>query len=220
MKHTVVSIFAAAIALVASGVANAANITFSISSGPQAGAQVETFDSLAPGVVVNPTNLPGIFGAQLTGTGGSQLVTGSVVGQYAAPFGDITQYLSVQGGGSATFTLSKAANYFGILWGSADTYNTLQFLDGSNNVLGSFTGAQLPNNGNGNQGLGGTFYANFVSNVPFLKVVLSSTHNAFEVDNAAVAPVPLPAALPLFGAALAGMGIVGRKRRKAHVAAS
>ncbi len=33
-----------------------------------------------------------------------------------------------------------------------------------------------------------------------------------------VAPVPIPAALPLFGAALAGLGIVGWRKRNAEQA--
>src|ERR1700761_277623 len=97
MKSTVAFLFAAVMAVSASTAANA-TVTFSL--GPvQAGAQVDNLDSVTPGTLVSPTTLNGIDGAQLTGSG-AQFVTGSSSGVYAAPFGDISQYLSVQGGGS------------------------------------------------------------------------------------------------------------------------
>jgi hypothetical protein len=224
MKLTVATLIAAVMAVAASSAANAAAVTLTTSTGPIGGAQVETFDELGLGVPAANQSLAGIGGATLNVTGSHvpEIVNGSSSGNYAAPFPvsgvDTTNYLSVFGGGKATITLAKSANYLGLLWGSVDTYNTIQFLDGADNVLTTFTGNDFAVN-NGNQGLAGTFYANFFSNVPFLKVVLTSSANSFEVDNIAISSVPLPAALPLFGAALAGMGAIGRKRRKAQAAA-
>ena len=72
--------------------------------------------------------------------------------------------------------------YFGLLWGSVDTYNTLTFFDGATQV-GSITGTQINASANGDQGSSGTFYVNVTSDLVFNKVVGSSTQFAFEVDN-------------------------------------
>ena len=158
-------------------------------------------------------------GSTLTGNSHSQFFKGTNPNN-ATPFGDNTEYLSIgadngqgkSGAGEATFTMSHAAHYFGFLWGSVDTYNSLSFYDKLGNKIASFTGADMPTD-NGAQNSTGTFYANFTSSVAIWKVVMTSTANAFEVDNIAISAVPLPAALPLFGAALAGMGVMGRRRR-------
>lgn len=219
MKLLIAFISSAAMAVIASSAASAATVTLSTSLGPIGGASVENFNELGLGAVSSPTTLTGLDNATLTTSGAPTpaIVQGNNATVNIAPFPtggvDTSNYLSVFGGSSATFTLSHAANYLGLLWGSVDAYNTITFLDGSNNVLNTFTGTDFVTH-NGNQGAAGTFYANFVSSVPFLKVVLSSTANSFEVDDVAVSTVPLPAALPLFGAALIGMGVFGRKRRK------
>jgi hypothetical protein len=47
----------------------------------------------------------------------------------------------------------------------------------------------------------------------------SSPNNAFEFSNIETAPVPLPAALPLFGSVLAGMGFFRWWKRRSTAAA-
>lgn len=180
------------------------------------------FDALATNSAIGtsalPTPLPG-------GTlyGSKTFIRQGTTATYAAPWlstpapngsVDNTNYLSVQLGGVATFSLDKAAHYFGFLWGSVDKYNAITFLGAGDKLLASFTGADLPQSV-GNRTLGGTFYANFTSSAEIMKVVLTSGLNAFELDNVRVAAVPVPAALPLFGAALAGLGLVARRRRMA-----
>jgi hypothetical protein len=222
MKLSVAILVGAVLAVAAASAANAATVVLDTShTGPLAGSSVETFDGLALGTPAADTPLTGIGGATLN-VSNAQIVKGSSSGQYAAPFPvggvDKTNYLSVFGGGSATITLAHAATNLGLLWGSVDRYNSISFLDGADNVLATFTGDDFAVN-DGNQSLAGTYYANISSDVAFLKVILTSASNSFEVDNIAISAVPLPAALPLFGAALAGMGVVGRKRRKAAAAA-
>jgi hypothetical protein len=212
---------AVAMATGIAGAANAATVTLDTShTGPLAGSSLETFDELGLGTPAANTPLNGLGGATLS-VSNAQIVQGSSAGNYAAPFPvsgvDKTHYLSVFGGGTATITLAHAATNLGLLWGSVDRYNTISFLDGADNVLATFTGNDFAVN-NGDQSLAGTYYANISSDIAFLKVVLTSTSNSFEVDNIAISAVPLPAALPLFGAALAGMSFVGRKRRKAATA--
>jgi len=216
MKPAVALILAAAMAVLASSAASAA-VTFTTSNGPLAGSEVETFDNLSTGNLSGTTSLDGIGGASLTVNNGVSAITnGSTTGVNAAPFPksgiDTTNYLSVTGGSSVTITLARTANYLGLLWGSVDLYNEIDFVDQKGNVT-KFDGADFAVN-NGNQGADGTFYANFVSTIPFLKIILTSSSNSFEVDNVAVSNVPLPAALPLFGAALLGMGAFARKRRQ------
>lgn len=90
---------------------------------------------------------------------------------------DLSNYLSVSSGGTATFTFSNSQSDFGLLWGTPDSYNTLSFYNGSS-LLDSFTGSQIVMQ----YGLG---YVDFTSSIPFTSVVLSSSGNSFEVDNIA-----------------------------------
>lgn len=155
----------------------------------------------------------------LDGGGGSilggDIVIGSAGGQYATPFGDSTQYVNVLGGTSATITLTALATGFGLLWGSVDSYNLIQFLDASNNVIASFGGNDILPGNNGYQGLGGTAYVNFLIDSPFKYVIVSSDSNSFEFDDVALSSVvPVPAALPLLLTGLGGLGWMARRRAK------
>ena len=61
-------------------------------------------------------------------SGNYQIVSGSVSGQYAQPAGTNSPYLTVPNpvsNGTANFSLGTQANYFGLFWGSIDTYNTI-----------------------------------------------------------------------------------------------
>ncbi len=209
--------------------ANAAIITPTGSvGGAPTGVVHQTFDSLTPGNTADATI--GIVTVKFTG-GSSQPVQGALGGQYAAPYlsngngagfggqpdgADTTTYLST-GIGSVELDFSQNLTYLGLLWGSIDNYNTIAFYDGST-LLGSFTGNQILAGANGDQGVNGTLYMNFNSDTQFNRVVFSSTQYAFEFDNVAYnetrVPAPEPISLSLFGAGLAGVGAL-RRRRKA-----
>ena len=89
-----------------------------------------------------------------TWTGSGAVVSGSVDGKYSAPGGvdginkDITKYMTVPdptGGSTGSIRatdLGGVYNYFGLWWGSIDTYNTFTFYKNDAVVL-SFTGTEV-----------------------------------------------------------------------------
>lgn len=194
--------------------------------GAPVGTILENFDSLSlgNGGGTTPTGIGVAF------TGNAQLVTGDASGVYAAPFlsggngagfgspgnqpngADTTRYLTT-GTSTVTLTLPSLVPFVGLLWGSVDTYNTLQLFNGAV-LVDTIGGAQVSAIANGNQGLNGTFYVNITASGLFDTVVASSSSFAFEFDNVAFgrpSAVPAPAAFGLFGLALLGMGLVRRR---------
>jgi hypothetical protein len=153
----------------------------------------------------------------------SNLVTGNLAGVYAAPPGDSSRYLTVSptSGSPVSITLATAANYIGFYAGSLDSFNLIQFFNGTT-LVSSYTGfdlallAGVP--ANGDQSIGRYFNV-FESGNSFTTVLLTSTQNAFELDNFAIgvaAPpgqVPLPGTLSLFGLGLVAAA-VGRAKAK------
>lgn len=146
------------------------------------------------------------------------IVQGNLSGKYAAPKDDTTPFLSVPNpvaNGQATFELGTLASYFGLYWGSMDSYNTLEFLrDGA--VVASFTGSQITAVADGNQAADRTNrYVNFTFGADqyFNAVRLKSNGFAFESDNHAFVAVPAPAAVGLLGLGLLGFCAARRRAR-------
>ena len=157
-----------------------------------------------------------------TCSGNYQIVSGSVSGQYAQPAGTNSPYLTVPNpvsNGTANFSLGTQANYFGLFWGSIDTYNTISFLL-NGTVVASYSGAQFPPllaNG-GQTGDMSNRYINFefVNGEMFDAVRFTSTNFAFESDNHSYravsgGSVPAPGPLALFGLGLAALRLRGRR---------
>lgn len=144
-----------------------------------------------------------------------------------AAFYEAAKYNSVRNGtGSITHSFVAGANKLEIIWGSPDAYNTLSFYNKAGVLIASLTGDEVaPPTAFGNR-----FVALNLINTPelFWSIVLTSTQAAFEYANlqafgpggAPVAETPIPPALVLFGSALLGLTMLGRRRRNARSVAA
>lgn len=185
----------------------------------------DAFDQPAPSwakVVTFDSPLPSGFSLY-----GGKIVQGTVAGQYAAPAGDATKYLTTVAGQQSAIVADKGYQSVGFYWGSIDTYNSVSLYDSLGKLIAKFTGADLPPAG-GDQTSGATNrYVSYTLDPGSLisgirAIVFESASNAFEVDNVAFgtrpgspAPVPEPATMGLFAIGLAAMGRRALRKRAA-----
>ena len=226
MTVRTLALAAAMTAALGAGSANAALSLASSVGGAPTGATLWNLDGAAPA------------GVSVTFGGTAGYVTGSVGGQYAAPFlsgnngngfgspnqpngQDTTRYITsgstgTTPPGSVTFLFTAVQQYFGLLWGSVDDYNKIEFFNGATS-LGSLIGTAVTPTATGDQGSNGTFYVNINSTVGFDKVVMTSSQFAFEFDNVAFNTRPLgvpePMSIALLGAGLLGLGFARKRSR-------
>lgn len=172
------------------------------------------------------------FGSVGSFSGDFAIFNSSPSGVAAQPSGSALPYGSVGSSQAPTFgiaelTLVNAASYFGLYWGSVDTYNKISFYDSAHNLLGSKTGSDALNPANGNQGPGGSVYANFSFGGQQAKYVQFESGNgsplvvqaAFEFDNIATA-VPEASTWAMMILGFLGLGFLGyRKSSKVPSAA-
>ena len=162
-------------------------------------------------------------------TGGAVRGT-SPSGIAAQPFGSTGNYYTVgpSDGTPGELDLSAFGGSIGgitFIWGSVDSYNTLEVLDLLGNVIATFTGADAAVNPNGDQSSPVTnplatltFTGGDEFNVGGLR--FSSSQNAFETDNFSIRAVPEPMTWLMM---LIGFGFVGgllrsTKRRERRIA--
>ncbi|PZU92175.1 MAG: hypothetical protein DCE90_18730 [Pseudanabaena sp.] len=166
--------------------------------------------------------------AQYSPNGTTQLFTGSQSGLSATPFKNTTPYLSLPTNKSAVISFGGLVDYFGLYWGSVDTYNSVEFKKGGVS-LATFGGQQIANLVQSKFNLPSPQFASWTSNFTnvyvdffagseakqFDTVVLKSTGIAFETDNhayRAVKPVPVPG---MVLGVIAAAGAFAAKRKKA-----
>ncbi len=162
-------------------------------------------------------------------SGTPAIVQGSLDNQYAAPTSDNSNYLAISPQGSnvvgatgpVTINFNKALDYFGLYWGSLDTYNYIDFYS-NGKLLQAFTGTDV---GGSNAKFGdhydasANFYANFFADQgqTFDEVVLGSNGVAFESDNHAyrAASVPEPNSMVgLLAIGTFGVSVLLKRRRE------
>jgi len=208
------SLTLAAVVLVA-GQAGAITINSSVGGNAWAGQNYLTFDEVIPAnVVLTPDaqaltgNIGGVAAAPFL-TGNNNLYFGSV---YTGA--DNTRYITTGKfpTGKIEFNFASTQTYFGLLWGSVDRYNNLEFLlDGERVAL--LTGVDALSPANGYQGDGGSTYVN-ISGIAFNQVVATSRDAyAFELDNVAYG-VGVPdggTTIALLGFAVVGLAGLRRK---------
>jgi hypothetical protein len=180
-------------------------------------ATILTFDDLAVGSLP----LYQFSGGALSGS--AAIENTSLVGKYAQPAGDTTNFLTVSypsQGGAVQLVFSSLENYFGLYWGSMDSYNTITFLRDqgqiatfSGDVIADLTGLVADGD---QQSPPSNRYINFYLGAAFYdEVILSTANFGFEVDNIAFGDFPVPVSEPgtlmLLGSALYGLFI--RRRR-------
>ncbi len=159
------------------------------------------------------TDLPADVFTAPTSSTDTSFVTGSSGNQYVSPFGDTTsEYVAVKAGGSAIYDISGTSLSF--VYGSPDKYNTISFLNAAGDVFDTFTPVGSPLTS------AHSYFVTLTASGEFSAVEFSSSLNSLEFSNVSVSAVPLPAAAPMFGAALlalAGLGY-GAKRKSAAAA--
>lgn len=171
----------------------------------------------------NSGTLPTPYSTGSNQTG--KVVSGSVNGKYMQPYQDDTPYMTAafsSPAGSQDLFLERSYGYFGLYWGSVDSYNTLQFFDGSTSLL-AITGSEIGNMFEavtvGEQGDAGSAYINISGIGGYNHVAFRTGEFAFESDNHTIAdPVSItePAAgfLFLLCLALAGGGFLRRHHQR------
>jgi hypothetical protein len=133
------------------------------------------------------------------------------------PFVDNTNYMAIIAGRSETIAFNAAQSSFGLLWGSIDSYNTIQFFNGSTPVTTVINGGQLgfPINANGDQSSPDSNRYITFSGFDFTSVVLGSSQNSFEFDNiTTVAAVPEASTWAMLIMGFMGVGFAAYRRKQ------
>ena len=148
----------------------------------------------------------------------------SIVDKFAQPAGDATGFLTVSypsASGAVSLILTNPESYFGLYWGSMDSYNSVTFLE-DNQPIATYSGSNIATltglaaNGD-QQSASSNRYIEFIFDAGFYNAVsLSTTGYGFEIDNIAFGDPPVPAFEPgtllIFGASLPSLALMRRRR--------
>lgn len=212
----------AAVALLGfSGMAHAAQLDVALTSG---GGLSYTFGgTYTPNVDLTTA----VGSGELAFTGNAGLFTTTVANQHLTPGGTLFggNYLAVLQtpgpGGTATLTMPSGQHALAFEWGSIDGQNAqrnILTIQDSRSVTYTITGQDIMNAlvgfsvpfTNSQTDYNVVFYDAFGT---LVNASFAANQNAFEAANFFTSAVPLPAALPLFAAALLGMAFVAYRRK-------
>lgn len=151
--------------------------------------------------------------------GGAVVGPGTTPGDFAQPLGSTGRYFSVgpstSSPGTLGFANASGINWIDFIWGSVDRYNTLEVLRGDGSLMATILGGSLPpaNGDQDDQNTNPIVRITFTGQdaFDFGQLRLSSTANAFEVDNFRVNAVPEPTTWALL---ILGFGAVGHSMRR------
>lgn len=174
----------------------------------------------APATYVGPTPTYNFDG--VTPISGGTFRSTNIANVAARPTSSTGRYYAVGGPNGSPAVLSLAAfskiKSVSFLWGSPDTHNLFQVLNGSNQVIFSRTGTDIRNLIGSNTATAFVtlnFDGLTVDNVKALR--FSSSQAAFEFDTMAVTAVPEPGTWMMM---LLGFGLIGgalRSRKKQNL---
>jgi len=200
-KNLIVSALVGGALSFSAGIASAVTVVFT----PLA---IADLNGMTPTANPSPSSTTPVF---LDNVAGNQSSGGTLVAR--TPWeGSIWEnsgaFSSVQAGGSATFTFAGEQDGLSLIWGSPDDYNDLTIT-----LTGG--GAPVSINGADVQGpVGELASLVIIKDVLFSSVLFESSTNAFEFANLTPSPVPLPAGVFLMGTAIAGFGVMRRRKKK------
>jgi len=129
-----------------------------------------------------------------------------------SPYGGQSQnkYLVAQAADTVTISLGGTYTEFGLLWGTVDSYNRLDFYNGGT-LVDSVSGADvLPGSDNGTQNV-----TVMISGLPAFDTVVAVDSGQPAFEFVPDAPVPEPTGVALFGVGLLGLGFTQLRRRRA-----
>jgi hypothetical protein len=214
----IVGVAALLVTFAAAAPASADVITFTPSSYGVTGAGGINFNSAAAGSIGSFT-VDGVTFTNLGPSSTSVIQAGSN-GQGAMPYNLLPtdQYASVLGGGDLGIKFGST-NTIGFYWGSIDSYNSIEFFDAKNGLVGTLTGAQVSPLADGDHvNYASNQYLTFTDTTgTFSSVQIFSGSNSFEFDNFKAPPVsavPETSTWAMMILGFFGVGLAAYRRKR------